>query len=163
MISQIDQAYLANSVLVMTAAILFYAAMTDLKRYQIRNEVIAVLGGLFVLHAFLSGRWPGIPWNVGLALLIFVVMLYFYSQSLMGGGDVKLLTVAFLWVGIDCALPFAILLSLFATIHAGAGKLGLAEVRRAGEDKRSRIAFAPAVAAALIGTFMLGCLAPVSH
>jgi prepilin peptidase CpaA len=162
MTSQIYQVYLANSVLVMTAAILFYAAMTDLKHYQIRNEVIAVLGGLFVLHAVLSGRWPGLPWNVGLALLVFVVMLYFYSQNLMGGGDVKLLTVAFLWVGIDCALPFAILLSLFAAIHAGAGKLGWAEVRQAGEDKRSRIAFAPAVAAALIATFMLGCLAPVS-
>jgi prepilin peptidase CpaA len=163
MTSQVYQAYLASSVLALTAAILLYAALTDLKHYRIRNEVIAVLGGLFVLHAFLSGRWPGIPWNVALALLMFVVMLYFYAQDLMGGGDIKLLTVAFLWVGIDCALPFAILLSLFAAIHAGAGKLGWAEVKQVGEDKRQRIAFAPAVAAALIGTFMLGCLAPVSR
>jgi prepilin peptidase CpaA len=163
MTDQIHQVYLANAVLALAAAILFYVALTDLKHYRIRNEVIAVLGGLFVLHAFLSGRWPGIPWNVGLAFLIFVVMLYFYSQNLMGGGDVKLLTVAFLWVGIDCALPFATLLSLFAGIHAGAGKLGWAKLHQAGEDKRSRIAFAPAVAAALIGTFMLGCLAPVSR
>jgi prepilin peptidase CpaA len=155
------QIYLANSVLVMTAAILFYAALTDLKHYQIRNELIAVLGGLFLLHAFLSGRWPGIQWNFALALLIFVVMLYFYTQNLVGGGDVKLLTVGFLWAGIDCALPFAILLSLFAAIHAGAGKLGWAEVQRTGEDKRSRIAFAPSVAAALIAIFMLGCLALV--
>jgi prepilin peptidase CpaA len=153
--------FLSNAVLTITAAILFYAALSDLKHYQIRNELIAVLGALFVLHALLSGRWPGIPWNVGLALLMFAFMLYFYSQNLMGGGDVKLLTVAFLWVGIDCALPFAILLSLFATIHAIAGKLGWVEVRRGGEDKRSRIAFAPSVAAALIGTFMLGCLASV--
>jgi prepilin peptidase CpaA len=162
MIGQIHQLYLANSVLVITAGILFYAALTDLKRYQIRNELIAVLAGLFLLHAFLSGRWPGIPWNVGLALLILVVMLYFYSQNLMGGGDVKLLTVAFLWAGIDCALPFAILLALSATVHTIAGKLGWVEVKRVGEDKRSRIAFAPSVAAALIGIFMLGCLAPVA-
>jgi prepilin peptidase CpaA len=121
-----------------------------------------VLAGLFVLHAFLSGRWPGIAWNVGLALLIFAVMLYFYSQNLLGGGDVKLLTVAFLWAGVDCALPFAILLLLFATVHVIAGKLGWVVLRRVGEDKRSRIAFAPSVAAALIGIFMLGCLAPVS-
>jgi prepilin peptidase CpaA len=153
--------YLSNAVLAITAALLSYAAVTDLKHYQIRNELIAVLGGLFLLHALLSGRWPGIPWNVGLALLMLAFMLYFYSQNLMGGGDVKLLTVAFLWVGIDCALPFAILLSLFAMIHAIAGKLGWVEVRRVGEDKRSRIAFAPSVAAALIGIFMLGCLAPV--
>jgi prepilin peptidase CpaA len=162
MSGQIHQIYLANSVLVITAAILFYAALTDLKRYEIRNELIVVLAGLFVLHAFLSGRWPGIAWNVGLALLIFAVMLYFYSQNLLGGGDVKLLTVAFLWAGVDCALPFAILLSLFATVHVIAGKLGWVVLQRVGEDKRSRIAFAPSVAAALIGIFMLGCLAPVS-
>jgi prepilin peptidase CpaA len=162
MTGQIYQIYLANSVLVVTAAILFYAALTDLKRYQIRNELIAVLAGLFVVHAFLSGRSPGIAWNVGLALLIFAVMLYFYSQNLMGGGDVKLLTVAFLWAGVDCALPFAILLSLFAAVHAIAGKLGWVNVQHVGDNKRSRIAFAPSVAAALIGIFMLGCLAPVA-
>jgi prepilin peptidase CpaA len=162
MTGQIYLIYLANSVLVITGAILFYAALTDLKRYQIPNELIAVLAGLFFLHASLSGRWPGIPWNVGLALLIFVVMLYFYWQNLMGGGDVKLLTVAFLWAGVDCALPFAILLSLFATVHVIAGKFGWVDLQHVGEDKRSRIAFAPSVAAALIGIFMLGCLAPVA-
>jgi prepilin peptidase CpaA len=160
MTGQINQIYLANSILVMTAAILFYAALTDLKRYQIRNELIAVLAGLFFLHASLSSRWPGMAWNVGFALLMFVAMLYFYAQGLLGGGDAKLLTVAFLWVGVDCALPFAILLSLFATIHVIAGKLGWVDIH-VGEDKRSRIAFAPSVAAALIGIFMLGCLAPV--
>jgi prepilin peptidase CpaA len=156
-----SQFYLANAVLVLTAAVLLYAALTDLKHYQIRNELIAVVAGLYVLHAFLSGRWPGIPWNAGLAILMLAVMLYFYSQNLMGGGDVKLLAVAFLWVGIDCALPFAILLMLFAAVHAIAGKLGWVDVQLAGEDQRARIAFAPSVAAALIAVFMLGCLAPM--
>jgi len=56
-----SQLYLANAVLVLTAAVLLYAALTDLKHYQIRNELIIVLAGLYVLHAFLSGRWPGFP------------------------------------------------------------------------------------------------------
>jgi prepilin peptidase CpaA len=161
MTDHIHQVYLANSILAITAAILFYAALTDLKHYQIRNELIAVLAGLFVLHALVSGRGPGMVWNIGLALLMFVVLLYFYSRSLLGGGDVKLLTVAFLWAGLACALPFAILLSLFAMIHVVAGKLGWADLQPTGADKRSRIAFAPSVAAALIGIFMLGCLTPV--
>jgi prepilin peptidase CpaA len=156
-----QQIYLANSILVITAAILFYAAMTDLKRYRIPNELIVVLAGLFVLHALVSGRWPGMAWNAALALVMFVVLLYFYSRSLLGGGDVKLLTVAFVWTGVDCALPFAVLLSLFAMGHVTAGKLGWVDLQPLGEDKRSRIAFAPSVAAALIGIFMLGCLAPV--
>lgn len=162
MIDHVQQIYLANAILAITAAILFYAALTDLKRYRIGNELIVVLAGLFVLHAFVSGRWPGLGWNVGLALLMFVVLLYFYSQGLLGGGDVKLLTVAFLWAGRDCALPFAILLSLFAMVHVVAGKLGWADLQQVGPDKRSRIAFAPSVAAALIGIFILGCLAPVT-
>lgn len=152
--------YAANAILALTAAVLLYAAVTDLKRYQIRNELIAVLTGLFVLHSIVSGRWPGIPWNAGLAILMLAAMLYFYSQKLMGGGDVKLLTVAFLWVGIDCALPFALLLLLFASLHALVGRLGWVSVQRAESDARGRIAFAPSVAAALIAVFMLGCLAP---
>jgi len=156
------QFFLPNAILVMAAAILFYAARTDLKNYKIRNELILVLMGLFFLHSFLSGRWPGIPWNLSLSLLIFVVALYFYSQNLMGGGDVKLLTVAFLWTGIDCALPFAILLLIFLTIHTIAAKFGWADAQHTEEDRRARIPFAPSVAAALIGVFMLGCLAPVS-
>ena len=161
MTDHIHQVYLANSILAITTAILFYAALTDLKRYQIRNELIAVLTGLFVLHALVSGRWPGMAWNIGLALVMFVVLLYFYSRSMLGGGDVKLLTVAFLWAGLGCALPFAILLSFFAMIHVVAGKFGWVGVQRSGTDKRTRIAFAPSVAAALMGIFVLGCLAPV--
>jgi prepilin peptidase CpaA len=154
-----SQIYLANAILVLTTAVLLYAALTDLKHYKIRNELIAVLAALYVVHAIVSGRWPGIAWNAGLALLMLGAMLYFYGQNLMGGGDVKLLAVAFLWVGIDCALPFAVLLAVFAGLHALAGRLGWVEVQRV--DGRARIAFAPSVAGALIAVFLLGCLAPV--
>jgi prepilin peptidase CpaA len=143
-------------VLVLTAATLFYAALTDLREYRIRNGLILVLVGLFLVHAVLSGRWVGIYWNLGTALAIFLVALYFYSNKLMGGGDVKILTVAFLWVGRDCALPLAILMLIFVLIHTIVAKLGWIEVERV--DGRMRIPFAPSVAGALIVTFMLGCM-----
>src|SRR5262249_46491654 len=47
---------LSQLVLVITAAALFYAAVADLKEFKIRNELILVLVGLFVVHASLSGR-----------------------------------------------------------------------------------------------------------
>ena len=47
---------------------------------------------------------------------MFGVMLYFYAHNWMGGGDVKILTVGFLWVGFACALPFAVLLAVFALV-----------------------------------------------
>jgi Flp pilus assembly protein protease CpaA len=32
-------------------------ALTDFKQFKIRNELIFVLAGLFLVHAPLSGRW----------------------------------------------------------------------------------------------------------
>src|SRR6266404_5565771 len=124
---------LSHVVLVITAGVLFYVALTDFKYFKIRNELILVLAGLFVLHALLSGRWMSAYWNLALAAFMFAVMLYFYAQKLMGGGDVKILAVAFLWVGLDCALVFAVLMAIFATVHVAAAKLGWVKV----QDRKS--------------------------
>jgi Flp pilus assembly protein protease CpaA len=155
-----SSAPLSHVVLVITAAVLFYVALTDFKQFKIRNELILVLGGLFVMHALLSGRWVGAHWNLALAALMFGFMAYFYTQNWMGGGDVKILTVGFLWIGFGCALPFAVLLAVFAAVHVTAAKLGWVEVQQVGD--RKRIPFAPSVAAALVLCFILGCLRPMS-
>jgi prepilin peptidase CpaA len=144
------------SILVLTAAILFYIALTDLKEFKIRNELIIVLIGLFLVHALISGRWSSLLWNVGLALLFFVILLLHYSRKLVGGGDVKLLTVAFLWVGISYALPFTILLLAFSAVHATAAWLGWAKTDQTGA--RRRIPFAPSIAGALIGAFVVALI-----
>jgi prepilin peptidase CpaA len=115
---------LADLSLVAAAALLFYVALTDLRSFKIRNDTIVALLALFLFHAVASGRWTQIGWqigwNLGFALLRLAVMLAFYARNWMGGGDVKLLPVAFLWTGVACALPFALLLAVFAGIHAGA-------------------------------------------
>ena len=149
----------SQAVLILTGGVLFYVALTDLKHYKIRNEFILVLTALFLVHAFLSGRWVTIQWNFGFALLLFVIMLYFYLKKMMGGGDLKLLTVALLWVGPFCALAFALFVLLFVCVHLVAVKLKLVETQVLNGKKW--IAFAPAVAAALISVFMAGCLQPV--
>ena len=151
----------AAVILVVTAAILFYAAWTDFKSYTIRNDVILVLVVLFFAHTLVSGRWSSIPWNVGLATIVFAVLVCFYSLNLVGGGDVKLLTVALLWSGIDCALPFAVLLLVFVTLHSLAARLGWAGSQRLPDDDRKRIPVTPSIAAALVGIFVLGCLRPM--
>jgi len=152
----------ACAVLVITAALLVYGAVKDLRDYSISNVFILVLGGLFILHAVLSGRWVTLYENVAFALLMFAVLLVCYARGWLGGGDVKLLTVAFLWVGLRCALPFSLLLLLFATLHTVAIKLKWVEGRRVAG--RLKIAFAPSINAALIGTFASGCLSsPGGH
>jgi prepilin peptidase CpaA len=157
----IPNAHLSLIILLITAATLFYVALTDFKHYKIRNEVVLVLAILFFAHAMVSGRWAIIPWNTGFSLLILAILILLYSRNMLGGGDVKLLAVALLWVGIDCALPFAVLLLLFAVLHTLAAKLGWAGTQQFDGDPRQRIPFAPSIAAALIGTMMLGCLSPI--
>ena len=155
----ITTAVTAQAILILTAAVLFYVALTDLKHFTIRNELILVLTVLFFLHAVLSGRWTSLHWNLGFAAVLFLIMLFFYSMKMMGGGDVKLLTVAFLWVGPFCAMPFALFLFLFVCIHIMSVRLKLVEARvRSG---KKWLPFAPSIAAALICVFMVGCLRPL--
>ena len=153
-----DSSFLSYVVLVAAAAVLFYAAFTDLRQFTIPNGLIVVLFLLFILHTAILGRWAELPWNLGFALLIFFFLAWLYALGWMGGGDIKLLTVAILWTGVHCALLFAILLLVFTSLYTAAAKLGWVGVQSDGSDNRMRIAFAPSVAAALIGVFMLGCL-----
>ena len=148
-------------VLIITAAVLFYIAVGDLRHFRIPNEFIFVLTILFFVHAAVSGRWVLLPWNIGFAGLLFCVLLGAYAKRMLGGGDVKILAVAFLWTGLNCAMTFAICLLGFSIIHIQASRYGL--VASPGRpDGRSRIAYAPSVAAALIVVFVLGCLAPLT-
>src|SRR5258708_39849988 len=148
----------AHIVLIVTAATLFYMARTDLKEFKIRNELVLCIAGLYVLFAVLSGRWVGIHWNIGFAIFMLIIMLYYYSQGMMGGGDVKMLAVAFLWAGIECALVFAIFLAVFIVIHLIVFNLGCAKEQELRGSKR--IPFAPSIAPALIVTFLSVCLDP---
>lgn len=141
----------------MTSALLLRAAWTDLREYRIRNELILALAGLFVLYTVLTGHWAELKWDVVFAALMFVVLLALYSLGWMGGGDVKILAVAFLWIGLSGALPFAILLALFSSAHSLAAKVGWVKSQVTASGRR-RIPFAPSVAGALICTFVLRSL-----
>jgi prepilin peptidase CpaA len=154
--------FLSYAVLVATAAVLFYAAFADLRRFTIANEVIVALVLLFVLHTVISDRWSELPLNVTFAAVIFAFLAWFYALGWMGGGDVKILTVALLWTGIHCALVFAILLLIFSCLHAAAITFRGTVAPFEESGGRTRIAFAPSVAAALIGVFMFGCVQPIT-
>jgi prepilin peptidase CpaA len=151
----------SHTVLVVTAGLLFWIAATDLREFKIRNELILVLAGLFFLHAALSGRWVELHWNLGFAAAIGVLMLIAYAQGLMGGGDVKLLAVAFLWTGLRCAVPFLLVLAAVSLLHWFAAERGWVAAQRT--NGRLRVPFAPAIAAGLIAVFLMGCLAPTQR
>ena len=134
-------------------------AVIDLKQYKIRNEVILILTGLFLLQELFSGRWTTLHWNIGFAALVSAILFYFYTRRFMGGGDLKLLAVALLWVGPSCAITFAAFLLGFTGVHVAAAKLKWVDAKTI--DNRQLIAFAPSIAAALIAVFISGCLKPI--
>jgi prepilin peptidase CpaA len=153
-------AYLSISILIITSATLLWVAATDFKQFKIRNELILVLVGLYILYAVISGSWTEAHWHIALAAFMLVVMLHFYGQNRMGGGDVKLLAVAFLWTGPQCALLFAILLLFFIGAHTLAAKFGWTRIQES--EIGLRIPLAPSVVGALILTFATGCLRPLA-
>ncbi|MFB9269920.1 prepilin peptidase [Bradyrhizobium erythrophlei] len=155
----IDANFASFLILILTSVLLFYVAANDLRELKIRNELLIVLVVLFVAHAAVSGRWVQLHWNIAFAAAGFIFMLYWYGQGYMGGGDLKLLTVALLWTGIGCVLPFLIIMAGAALLHTLLGRLGLIQVQYA--HNRMKVAFAPSIAAGLIGIFMLGCLHPM--
>ena len=145
-------------ILIVTSVTLFWVALTDFREFRIPNEMVLALVGLFVLYSLVSGQRATMPWNIGFALLMLAGMIYAYWRQQMGGGDLKLLAAAFLWTGPWYAAVFAILLLIFIGIHYAAARLGWAAVQRSAIGLR--IPLAPAVAAALIGTFALGFVGP---
>ncbi len=144
-------------ILLLTSATLFWVALTDFRNFKIRNEAVLVLAGLYFLYAAASGRWASVPWNVGFAILMLAGMTYIYAVNKMGGGDLKLLAVAFLWTGPWSVLPFALLLLVFvgSSLSRGAARLGgRGEIPGGSEDspracggggahRRPRVGFCP--------------------
>ena len=150
---------LSYSVLVATAAILLWVAVNDFRSFKIPNNVILVLVALFCLYVPVSGRWAVLHWHVGFAAVMFLLLLVCYAQNWVGGGDVKLLTVAYLWTGPHCALVFSLLMLAFALLHIVLVHFEWVQAQRI--EGRNKVAFAPAIAGGLIGVFASGCLSPI--
>lgn len=79
------------------AGLLTAAALSDVRCYRIPNTLCAALALLFVIRAISAG--PPFPFtHVIPAALIFAFGLVLFARNLMGGGDVKLLAAAVLWI-----------------------------------------------------------------
>ncbi len=86
-------------------------------------------------------------WNFAFALLMLAGGAYAYSLQQIGGGDLKLLAVAFLWTGPWFAAPFVILLLIFTGAYYVAARVwicggeadrrGLADSARAALGRRA--------------------------
>jgi len=70
---------------------------------------------------------------------MFAILLWLYNRGVIGGGDVKFMTVACLWIGLHCALLFSIILFLLIGLHVIGGLDGLGDDQTRGGPPRNTL------------------------
>jgi prepilin peptidase CpaA len=138
--------------LIALAIALVFAAFTDLRRRQIDNwlnAAIALAAPAFWWSSGLS-LWPDVALQLGVALAAFALLAGMFALKMMGGGDVKLLTVLALWIQWDVFVQLLMVMALAGgvlTIVMGAWHV----MRR----QRERLAIPYGVAIAFGGLWVL--------
>jgi len=84
----------------------------DVTRFVIPNWLVALLLVLYPLYVVLSPQEIGWAGALGVAVIAFAIGLLLFATKIMGGGDVKLLVVCCLWVGIPAIITFLLYTSL---------------------------------------------------
>lgn len=98
-------------------ALMIVAAIGDVKRLIIPNKLCLAVALLALPYIGLL-IWSGGPAltvlasHFGIALVIFIVGLGFFSLGIMGGGDVKLTTALALWAGTASIIPVLLVISI---------------------------------------------------
>lgn len=132
-----------------------YIAYVDFRTFRIPNRALLLLLALYVLGSIFYVRLTGVIGDGLFAALVFAICLLFYSRNALGGGDVKFLPVAFLFIGVRDALPFCIFLFFFILMHYSAIRLGWARSRMIAG--RHLMPYAPSVTGAFLATNSLIC------
>jgi prepilin peptidase CpaA len=98
---------------------LLLVAVYDFRQRRIPNWLI-LAGAVLALATLALGSNPfEIGWRSSLlgAVIGFGCLLFFYANSMMGAGDVKVAGILGLWVGLAGLLPIWIASSLLAGAH----------------------------------------------
>jgi len=135
------------------AIALVVAAFTDIRRRQIDNWLNAAIALGAPLYWWASGLslWPGVVWQLALAVVAFAVLAGLFAIRAMGGGDVKLLTALALWMPAVLFVRMLIVMALAGGVLTIA--LGMWHVTRRNKGK---LKIPYGVAIALAGLWTIG-------
>lgn len=114
----------------LAGAVLFLAALSDLRRFEIPDGLSIAIAVLAAVHLAVT---PGFVWfpdgllHLASGILVFAAGAGLFTLGAMGGGDVKLLAALSLWA------PLPELPQLLAPVFVAGGALAalLLAVRRA--------------------------------
>jgi prepilin peptidase CpaA len=99
-------------------ALLLAASVSDVLRLRIPNPIPLGLLALFAVELLLRTS-PAAPVDHLMAMgLALVILLPLFALDMLGGGDVKLLAVVALWLGMTKLAPLLILVGVVGAIFA---------------------------------------------
>jgi len=98
------------------AILLIACAVTDFLWLRIPNALVLALVALFAVSAAVAPP-PALVWNhIVPAVIAFALFAGLFFWGKLGGGDVKLVGAAVLWVGAASLGPFLIALAIYGAI-----------------------------------------------
>jgi prepilin peptidase CpaA len=95
------------------------AAVGDVKRYRISNNLVGAVVACFVVLAAAKASWIFVGWSLAAAASAFLVTSLLFAFGLFGGGDTKLTAAMALWT------QFADLPRFLLVMTATGGFLGV--------------------------------------
>jgi len=109
------------------AALLIYAACSDVASLTIPNWVSIAMAALFVPAALATGMPLGeIGMHFAFGLAMLVVGFFLFQANIIGGGDAKLLAAAAVWTGFPAFAPFI----LWTAVAGGVMALAILAARQ---------------------------------
>ena len=128
-------------------------AWNDFQGWRITNKANLALGLTYLAFAAVFST----PWTIAahaaFAAFMFAIMLLPFAKGWLGGGDVKFLTAAFLWTGLECAQLFSLALLPPMIVYLALARMGVARAKE--EGGLHRVPFGPIGAFALAMTLVL--------
>lgn len=125
-----------------------YILLDDFKNFRIRNESIIAVMGVILIKFILIGLPSDFSMRVAIALLVFLILLILYWRGYLGGGDVKLFPLAFIWLGTGEWLLFYSILTAATLIYAA---LALMKIFPSDlKNGKPRMAYGPCISIAWI-------------
>ena len=96
------------------AAMMIYAAWTDIRRREIDNGLngaIALMAPLFWWSAGLP-VWPDMALQILTGLIVLALFAILFAMGAMGGGDVKMIAALSLWLPLGLLMPMLFVMAI---------------------------------------------------
>lgn len=95
---------------------LLWLAVIDVRIRRLPTAIVLTIGALFFVNALVVGMPLGdVVAHLLLAAVVFLACAVLFAAKMLGGGDAKLASVIFLWVGFGLSLATLMLISVIGT------------------------------------------------